>query len=110
MTAPSAAASNGHTKTRPTPERSHGMTRARQSVAFHTSVIAQNASIEAEQLCRDIERIASDAYFEEGGTTNDAAKALSSPEVQDKIKEACDCLELAQDYLHRLVVYSDTPF
>ena len=109
MTASTEAASNGATDT-PQPERSSGMARVGESVAFHTAVIAHNASIEAERLCDDLYRTASDAYFQERGTITDAAQALTDPEAQAKIKEALDCLGFAQQYLRHLMACDEPPF
>ena len=60
-------ASNGHTKPRPTPERTHGMARVQEVQGWYLASVARDAAGEAERLCSDIERAASAVYTRQTG-------------------------------------------
>ena len=59
MTAPAKSASNG---TKPAPDRTSGMARVREAQSYHLSSLAHDAAFEAERLCSQIYRTASDGY------------------------------------------------
>ena len=94
MTAPITAASNGHTKPGPKPERSHGMARVQEAEGWHLASVARDAAGEAERLCSDIMHVASAAYTRETGPAT-----FSDPALVAKADEAVACLAIAIVYL-----------
>ena len=54
MTASDTAASNGHTKSQPVREHSHGMARVEEAQGYHLASVARDAAGEAERLCSAI--------------------------------------------------------
>ena len=105
MTAPTTAASNGHTKPRPTPEHNHGMARVQEAQGYHLASVARDAAGEAERLCSDIMRAASAAYTRETG----AAATFTDPALVAKANEAMACLATAVIYLADLFGLPDQP-
>ena len=91
MTAPTTAASNGHTKPRQTPERTHGIARVQEAQSWHLASVARDAVGEAERLCSDITQATSAAYTRETG----AAATLTDPALVSKANEAMACLAIA---------------
>ncbi len=109
MTAPVKAASNGSKPTSPAPERKTGMAYVREAEAYHVATVAHSAAFEAERLCNDIYRTASDAHFGRDDS-NQAVTDLTSPEMQHKVREAFDCLDAAQEHLRHLMACDEPPF
>jgi hypothetical protein len=97
MTASTTAASNGHTKTWPTPEHSHGIARVQEAQGYHLASVARDAAGEAERLCSDIMRTASSAYTRETGPAT-----FNDPELIVKANEAVTCMATAIVYLTEL--------
>src|SRR5215475_3310358 len=92
------AASNGSTGPAGTPERISGVTRVREAQVYHLASLAHDAAFEAERLCNDIYRAASDARF--GDPRSDAAAApLDHQAMTTKAEEAVLCLVTAVFYL-----------
>lgn len=91
MTAPTTAASNGHTKTQPAREHSRGMARVQETRSYYLSSVAREAAGEAERLCSDIMRTASAAYTRETG----ADALVTDPALTAKASEAVACLTTA---------------
>ena len=93
------AASNG-TSTGPagTPERISGVTRIREAQAYHLVSVAHDAAYEAERLCNDIYRAASEAYLRDTNLS-EAAEVLVDPAMTAKAEEAVICLATAVLYL-----------
>jgi hypothetical protein len=89
MTAPTTAASNGHTK--PAREHSRGMARVQETRSYYLSSVAREAAGEAERLCSDIMRTASAAYTRETG----AEALVTDPALTAKASEAVECLTTA---------------
>jgi hypothetical protein len=106
MTVTTKAASNGSTSAAK-PERVSGITRVQESEAYHAASVAHDAAFEAERLCNDIYRAASDAYLRDSGTS-EAAAVLRDQVTLDKIQEAISCLAVAGQYLRDLL--SEPPF
>ena len=94
MTAPTTA-SNGHTKPRPTPERTHGMARVQEAQGWYLASVARDAAGEAERLCSDIERAASAVYTRQTGLE----ATFTDPALVAKANEAMACLATAVIYL-----------
>jgi hypothetical protein len=92
------AASNGSTDPAGTPERISGVIRVRDAQVYHLASLAHDAAFEAERLCNDIYRAASDARFGDSGSGS-AAEALDSQDVTAKAEEAVLCLVTAVLYL-----------
>ncbi len=109
MTESVKSVSNGSKAAPSTPERKTGMAKVREAEAYHVVSVAHDAAFEAERLCDDIYRTASDAYFGRG-EQNEAAQLLASPEMQRKIQDAFGCLDAAQDHLRHLIHCGETPF
>jgi hypothetical protein len=107
---PAEAASNGSNDPASTPELKTGLAYVRESADYHLANIAHDSAYEATSLCMDIYRAASDAHTHSAPTGSQDAPVLADPGMQLKIKEALDCLYLAQDYLQRLIVRDDPPF
>jgi hypothetical protein len=100
------SASNGSTSAAK-PERVSGMTRVQESEAYHAASIAHDAAFEAERLCNDIYRVASDVYLRDSGTSEFAA-VLRGQAMLDKVQEAISCLAVAGQYLRDLL--AEPPF
>lgn len=97
------AASNGKPTTGPQArERMSGLARIREAQAYHLSSVAHDAAFEAERLCQEVYRAASDAYLRDSRNISEAAEVLATPAMQDKIIEACNCLVVAVDVLSSL--------
>jgi len=109
MTAPAKAASNGKDSAS-TPQPKTGLVYVQDSIGYHLANIAHDAAYEATSLCMDIYRAASDAHTRNAPVGSQDAQVLADPGIQLKIKEAFDCLDLAQEYLHRLMARNDPPF
>ena len=107
-TATTKAAANGSQLTAPdpAPERLTGMALVEQAQVYHLANIARDAAYEAERLCEDIYRTASDAYLsrQDGG----AAQAMTPP-MRAKADEAIRCLVAAENYLRSLTA-GEPPF
>jgi hypothetical protein len=97
----SKATSNGSTDPASTPERISGVTRVRDAQVYHLASLAHDAAFEAERLCNDIYRAASDARFGDPGSGS-AAEALDGQDVTAKAEEAVLCLVTAVLYLSDL--------
>ncbi len=110
MTTTTKAAANGSQPTAPgpEPERLTGMAQVEQAQAYHLANIARDASYEAERLCEDIYRAASDTYLRHG-TSHDGTTALTGPAIRDKADEAICCLVAAENYLRSLTA-GEPPF
>jgi hypothetical protein len=104
MTAPTTAASNGHTKFQPTPERTHGMARVQEAEGWHLASVARDAVGEAERLCSDIMHVASAAYTRETGPAT-----FTDPALVAKANEALACLATAVIYLAELFGEPELP-
>jgi hypothetical protein len=98
MTAPAKTASNG---TKPVPERISGMARVREAQSYHLASLAHDAAFEAERLCSQIYRTASDGYMREPATT-EAPNVADDPAIHAKAHEALNCLVTAVTYLNYL--------
>jgi hypothetical protein len=108
MTSTIKAASNGSASAAAgKPERASGITRVQESEAYHAASVAHDAAFEAERLCNDIYRVASDAYLRDSGTS-EAAAVLRDQVTLDKIQEAISCLAVAGQYLRDLL--GEPPF
>ena len=94
MTTTSKAASNGSTPTR---ERVTGASRVWESQVYHLASVAHDAAFEAERLCNDISRAASDAYLRDSGRS--PAALTADPAMIRKAEEASVCLAAAVAYL-----------
>jgi hypothetical protein len=92
------AARNGSTDPVGTPERISGVTRVCEAQAYHLVSIAHDAAYEAERLCNDIYRTASDAYLRDTNLS-EAAEVLADPAMTRKAEEAVICLATAVLYL-----------
>jgi hypothetical protein len=101
MTATTSAASNGGTTPASAPERASGMARVKAAEAYHMASVAHDAAFEAERLCNQIYRAASDAYLRDV-TEATAAEAVGSAAMRDNITEALRCLVAAENYLRSL--------
>jgi hypothetical protein len=97
MTAPTTAASNGHDKPRPTAERARGMTHVQQAQAYHLASLAHDAAFEAESLCNQIYRTASDGYLRE--PASETPGVATDPAMTVTAKEGIACLATALIYL-----------
>ena len=95
------AASNGGTGPAPAPERISGVTRVRDAQVYHLASLAHDAAFEAERLCNDIYRAASDARFGDPGSGN-AAAPLDHQAMTAKAEEAVTCMVTAVLYLSDL--------
>lgn len=102
------AASNGSSTPAPAPERISGVTRVQEAQAYHLASVAHDAAFEAERLCNDIYRAASDSYQwgRDGEAT--ARAALADPAMIRKAEEAVTCLATAVLYLTGLF-HGDLP-
>jgi hypothetical protein len=109
MTTTAKAASNGGTPTAPVPERKSGLAYVREAEAYHVASVAHDAAFEAERLCNEIYCTASGGYLGRGDD-NEAVQALTSPEMQRKVREAFDCLDAAQEHLRHLMACDEPPF
>jgi hypothetical protein len=92
------AASNGSNDPAGTPERISGVTRVREAQAYHLVSVAHDAAYEAERLCNDIYRAASDAYLRDANAS-EVAEVLADPAMIRKAEEAVICLATAVLYL-----------
>src|SRR5215470_17369572 len=92
------AASNGSTGPVPAPERISGVTRVRDAQVYHPASLAHDAAFEAERLCNDIYRAASDARFRDP-RSGDAPAPLDHQAMTAKAEEAVLCLVTAVLYL-----------
>jgi hypothetical protein len=92
------AVSNGGTGPAGTPERISGVTRVRDAQVYHLASLAHDAAFEAERLCNDIWRAASDARFGDPGSGN-ARGPLDHQAMTAKAEEAVLCLVTAVLYL-----------
>jgi hypothetical protein len=92
------AASNGSNGPAGTPERISGVTRVREAEVYHLASLAHDAAFEAERLCNDIYRAASDARFGDAGSGT-AAEPLGGQAMTAKAEEAVICLATAVVYL-----------
>jgi hypothetical protein len=104
MTAPSKTAGNG---TKPAsndtkPERISGMARVREAQSYHLSSLAHDAAFEAERLCSQIYRTASDGYSYLREPTAEALNVADDPATLAKAREALACLATAITYLNYL--------
>jgi hypothetical protein len=101
MTAPAETAGNG---TKPAPERVSGMARIRDAQSYHLSSLAHDAAFEAERLCSQIYRTASDGYssYLHEPTSAEAKNVADDPAIHDKAREALACLATAITYLNYL--------
>jgi hypothetical protein len=95
MTAPAETASNG---TKPTPERPSGMARVRGSQTYHLASLAHDAAFEAERLCTQIYRTASDGYLREPATP-ETQNETDGQDRDGQVREAIACLYAAITYL-----------
>jgi hypothetical protein len=102
MTATTSAASNGGTTPASAPERLNGIARVKDAEAYHMASVAHDAAFEAERLCSQIYRAASDAYLRDAVGPATAAEAVESPAMQDNISEALRCLVATENYLRSL--------
>jgi hypothetical protein len=93
MTAPTTAASNGHAKTSPAPQRARGMTYVKQAQAYHLANVAHDAAFEGECLSSEIYRAASAGYLRDPGT--EASDVAADPAMTAKAEEAVACLVTA---------------
>jgi hypothetical protein len=110
MTTTDKSASNGSKPTMPSKsERKTGMAYVREVTAYHVASVAHSAASEAERMCDDVYRTASDAYFGRDDSA-EAVQALTSPEIQRKVREAFDCLDAAQEHLRHLMACDEPPF
>jgi hypothetical protein len=92
------ATSNGGTVPAGTPERISGVTRVRDAQVYHLASLAHDAAFEAEHLCNDIYRAASDARFGDP-RSGDAPAPLDHQAMTAKAEEAVLCLVTAVLYL-----------
>jgi hypothetical protein len=92
------ATSNGDTGPVPAPERISGVTRVRDAQVYHLASLAHDAAFEAERLCNDIYRAASDARFGDPGSGN-APGPLDHRAMTTQAEEAVLCLVTAVLYL-----------
>jgi hypothetical protein len=92
------AASNGDTGPAGTPERISGVARVRDAQVYHLASLAHDAAFEAERLCNDIYRAASDARFGDP-RSGDAREPLDHQAMTAKAEEAVLCLVTAVLYL-----------
>jgi hypothetical protein len=97
------ATSNGNTGPASTPERISGVTRVRDAQVYHLASLAHDATFEAERLCNDIYRAASDARFGDSGSGN-TAEPLDPQAMTAKAEEAVLCLVTAVLYLTDLFI------
>ena len=97
MTTTDKAASNGKAPA-DKPERINGVARVQEAQAYHLISVAHDAVYEAERLCNEIYRAASDAYLRDTGASN-AADVLTDPAMAGKAEEAVLCLATAVLYL-----------
>ena len=85
-------------------ERITGWTRVVEAQAYHGVSIAHDAAFEAERLCNEIHRAASDAYLRDSRAgLSEAAAVLDDPATQDKITEVVCCMAVAIEALCALV-------
>src|SRR5512132_2752772 len=81
-----------------TPERISGVTRVRDAQVYHLASLAHDAAFEAERLCNDIYRAASDVRF--GDSPGSTATAVTAdPAMIGKAEDAVICLATAVLYL-----------
>jgi hypothetical protein len=107
MTSTAKAASNGGKDTAATPERMTGVNRVQEAEIYHLASVAHDAAFEAERLCNDIYRAASDARFGDSpGST--AVGVTADPAMIGKAEDAVICLATAVLYLTDLF-YSNLP-
>jgi hypothetical protein len=92
------AASNGSTSPSGSPERISGVTRVRDAQVYHLASLAHDAAFEAERLCDDIYRAASDARFGDP-RSGDAPGPLGHQAMTGTAEEAVLCLVTAVLYL-----------
>jgi hypothetical protein len=100
MTAPAKTASNG---TKAAPERVSGMARIREAQSYHLSSLAHDAAFEAERLCSQIYRTASDGFsYLHEPTATEAKNVADDPAIHAQAREALACLATAITYLNYL--------
>jgi hypothetical protein len=92
------ATSNSDADPAGTPERISGVTRVRDAQVYHLASLAHDAAFEAERLCNDIYRAASDARFGDPGSGG-APAPLDHQAMTAKAEEAVACLVTAVLYL-----------
>jgi hypothetical protein len=92
------AASNGNTSPAAAPERISGVTRVRDAQVYHLASLAHDAAFEAERLCNDIYRAASNARFGDP-RSGDAPPPLDHQAMTAQSEEAVLCLVTAVLYL-----------
>ena len=97
MTASAKTGSNG-TKPESAPERTCGLDRIQDARSYHLASLAHTAAFEAEHLCSQIYRTASERHLRDTG-------AAEEPNVADDLamgdiaSEAVSCLAAAVAYL-----------
>jgi hypothetical protein len=101
MTTTASAAGNGGKNPDGAPERASVIARVQDAEAYHMASVAHDAAFEAERLCNQIYRAASDAYLRDV-TGAAAAEAVGSTAMRDNISEALRCLVTAENYLRSL--------
>jgi hypothetical protein len=74
------------------------VTRVRDAQVYHLASLAHDAAFEAERLCNDIYRAASDARFGDPGSS-DASAPLDHQAMTAQAEEAVLCLVTAVLYL-----------
>jgi hypothetical protein len=93
------AASNGSPGPAGRRERASGVTRVCEAQAYHLASVAHDAAFEAERLCNDIYRAASDARFADAADSGSTLEALADPAIIRKAEEAVICLATSVLYL-----------
>ena len=95
------ADSNGSPDPAGTPERISGVTRVRDAQLYHLASLAHDAAYEAERLCDEVYRSASNAWFSDLGCET-ATEPFDRQAMTAKAEEAVTCMVTAVLYLSDL--------
>jgi hypothetical protein len=104
------ATGNGSNTTTTAPERPVGVAYVRDAEAYHLVTIAHVAAYEAERLCNQIYRAASETRFGDSPDSVSAADVLADPDTKGHMNEAIRCMNVAAGYLNTLLGDTEPPF
>ncbi len=110
MSTTAKAADNGSTTTtdktentdKPVPaQREHGLDRLREDECYHLTDLIQASLSESEYLVRKVHNKAFSRTLDYDGSKGTAP--LDRDEATRVLREACDCAQVAMEYLYRAV-------
>lgn len=91
-------------------ERRTGINRVRDTEAWRTTTILEEAASEAARLCEQISRAVQDAYFSRDKLDPYAADVAACNDTYDKAQEARTLLQMALDNLSTLTARQEDPW